>query len=145
MDSFVGDDISCVSLLVFPSVSSLAPIILIYMPNFFCVSVLFPSPLGSSCLSSMELSPKDVSSYNDYSSLSRITEVDNLQGLYPLKDGWIISCSLETRLVDQMKSSTTKVEMVKRLNGVNNQPEIWLKQSKCDGLKAVKAVEVLPW
>ena len=44
-----------------------------------------------------------------------ITEVDNLQGLYPLKDEWIISCSLETWLVDQMKSSTTEVEMVKRL------------------------------
>ena len=53
-----------------------------------------------------------------------VTEVDNLQGLYPLKHEWIISCSLETRLVDQMKSSTTEVEMVKRLNGLNNQPEI---------------------
>ena len=57
-------------------------------------------------------------------SLSDLTEVDNLQGLYPLKDDWVISCSLETRLVDQMKSSTTEVEMVKRLNGLNNQPEI---------------------
>ena len=56
--------------------------------------------------------------------LVNLTEVDNLQGLYPLKDEWIISCSLETRLVDQMKSSTTEVEMVKRLNGLNNQPEI---------------------
>ena len=56
--------------------------------------------------------------------LVNLTEVDNLQGLYPLKDEWTISCSLETRLVDQMKSSTTEVEMVKRLNGLNNQPEI---------------------
>ena len=56
--------------------------------------------------------------------LVNLTEVDNLQGLYPLKDEWIISCSLETRLVDQMKSSTTEMEMVKRLNGLNNQPEI---------------------
>ena len=56
--------------------------------------------------------------------LVNLTEVDNLQGLYPLKDEWIISCSLETRLVDQMKSSTTEVEMVKRHNGLNNQPEI---------------------
>ena len=47
--------------------------------------------------------------------ISEITEVDNLQVLYPLKDEWIISCSLETWLVDQMKSSTTEVEMVKRL------------------------------
>ena len=31
-----------------------------------------------------------------------ITEVDNLQGLYPLKEVWIISCSLKTRLVDQV-------------------------------------------
>ena len=45
--------------------------------------------------------------------LVNLTEVDNLQGLYPLKDEWIISCSLESRLVDQMKSSTTEVEMVK--------------------------------
>ena len=44
-----------------------------------------------------------------------ITEVDNLQWLYPLKDEWIISCSLETRLVDQMKSLTTAVEMVKKM------------------------------
>ena len=28
--------------------------------------------------------------------LVNLTEVDNLQGLYPLKDEWIISCSLET-------------------------------------------------
>ena len=56
--------------------------------------------------------------------ICEITEVDNLQGLYPLKDEWIISCSLETRLVGQMKSSTTEVKMVKRLNGLNNQPEI---------------------
>ena len=56
--------------------------------------------------------------------LVNLTEVDNLQGLYPLKDEWIISCSLETRLVDQMKSSTTEVEIVKRLNGLNNQPVI---------------------
>ena len=55
--------------------------------------------------------------------LVNLTEVDNLQGLYPLKDEWIISCSPKTRLVDQMKSSTTDVEMVKRLNGLNNQPE----------------------
>ena len=56
--------------------------------------------------------------------LVNLTEVDNLQGLYPLKDEWIISCSLETRLVDQIKSSITEVEIVKRLNGLNNQPEI---------------------
>ena len=54
--------------------------------------------------------------------LVNLTEVHNLQGLYPL--WWIISCSLETRLVDQMKTSTTEVEMVKRLNELNNQPEI---------------------
>ena len=54
----------------------------------------------------------------------RLSEVDNLQGLYPLMGEWIISCSLETWLVDQMKSSTTEVEMVKRLNGLDNQPEI---------------------
>ena len=30
-----------------------------------------------------------------------LTEVDNLQGLYPLKDEWMICYSLETRLADQ--------------------------------------------
>ena len=49
--------------------------------------------------------------------LVNLTEVDNLQGLYPLKDEWVISCSLETRFVDQKISSTAEVEMVKRLNG----------------------------
>ena len=71
MDSFVGDDNSFVSLLVFPSVSSLAPIMLMSMPNLFCVSVLFPLLLGSSSSSSMELSPKDLSSSNDFSSSSK--------------------------------------------------------------------------
>ena len=56
--------------------------------------------------------------------LVNLTEVHNLRELYPLKDEWIISCSLETRLVDQMKSSKKEVEMDKRLNGLNNQPEI---------------------
>ena len=39
---------------------------------------------------------------------SPVTEVDNLQGLYPLKDEWIISFSLETRLVDQAKTQQQK-------------------------------------
>ena len=56
--------------------------------------------------------------------VNRITEVDNLQGIYPLKDEWVFGCSLTTRMVDQMKRSTTKVEMVQRLNELNNQPEI---------------------
>ena len=37
-----------------------------------------------------------------------ITEVCNLQGLYPLKDEWMIGYSLETRLVDQVENSTNK-------------------------------------
>ena len=41
------------------------------------------------------------------------------------------------------KNSTTEVVMVKRLNELNNQPEIWLNNTR-DVLKAVKAVEVLP-
>ena len=44
--------------------------------------------------------------------------------MYPLKDEWVISCSLKSRLVDQMKNATTEVVMVKRLNELNNQPEI---------------------
>ena len=53
-----------------------------------------------------------------------LTEVDNLQGMYPLKDEWVFGCSLKTRLADQTKNSTTEVVMVKRLNELNNQPEI---------------------
>ena len=55
---------------------------------------------------------------------SELTEVDNLQGIYPLKDEWVFGCSLKTRLADQTKNSTTEVVMVKRLNELNNQPEI---------------------
>ena len=40
--------------------------------------------------------------------LVNLTEVDNLQGLYPLKDEWIISCSLKTRLVDQVNTQQQK-------------------------------------
>ena len=32
-----------------------------------------------------------------------LTEVDNLQGIYPLKDEWVLGCSLKTRLADQTK------------------------------------------
>ena len=56
--------------------------------------------------------------------LVNLTEVDNLQGIYPLKDEWVFGCSLKTRLADQTKNSTTEVVMVKRLNELNNQPEI---------------------
>ena len=33
--------------------------------------------------------------------LVNLTEVDNLQGIYPLKDEWVIGCFLKTRLADQ--------------------------------------------
>ena len=56
--------------------------------------------------------------------LSNLTEVDKLQGIYPLKDEWVFGCSLKTRLADQTKISTTEVVMVKRLNELNTQPEI---------------------
>ena len=56
--------------------------------------------------------------------LVNLTEVDNLQGIYPLKDEWVFGCSLKTRLADQTKNSTTEVVMVKRLNELNNQSEI---------------------
>ena len=36
-------------------------------------------------------------------SVTTITEVDNLQGIYPLKDEWVFGCSLKTRLADQTK------------------------------------------
>ena len=42
-----------------------------------------------------------------------------------MKDKWVISCAMKTRLVDQMKkNSTTEVVMVKRPNELNNQLEI---------------------
>ena len=56
--------------------------------------------------------------------LVNLTEVGNLQGMYPLKDEWVLSYSLKTRLVDQMENSTTEVTLVKRLSELNNQPEI---------------------
>ena len=56
--------------------------------------------------------------------LVNLTEVDTLQGIYPLEDEWVFGYSLKTRLADQTKNSTTEVVMVKRLNELNNQPEI---------------------
>ena len=56
--------------------------------------------------------------------LVNLTEVDNLQGIYPLEDEWVFGYSLKTRLADQTKNSTTEVVMVKRLNELINQPEI---------------------
>ena len=55
--------------------------------------------------------------------LVNLTEVWILQGIYP-QDEWVFGCSLKTRLADQTKNSTTEVVMVKRLNELNNQPEI---------------------
>ena len=46
-------------------------------------------------------------------SIRVLTEVDNLQGIYPLKDEWVFGCSLKTRLADQTKDSKTEVVMVK--------------------------------
>ena len=37
-----------------------------------------------------------------------ITEVWILQGMYPLKDEWVIGCSLKTRLADQTKTQQLK-------------------------------------
>ena len=39
---------------------------------------------------------------------SLLTEVGNLQRIYPLKDEWVFGCSLETRLVDQTKTQQLK-------------------------------------
>ena len=40
--------------------------------------------------------------------LVNLTEVDNLQEIYPLKDEWVIGCSLKTRLADQTKTQQLK-------------------------------------
>ena len=37
-----------------------------------------------------------------------LTEVDNLQGIYPLKDEWVFGCSQKTRLADQTKTQQLK-------------------------------------
>ena len=37
-----------------------------------------------------------------------LTEVDSLQGIYPLKDEWVFGCSLKTRLADQTKTQQLK-------------------------------------
>ena len=42
------------------------------------------------------------------SSSELLTEVDNLQGIYPLKDEWVFGCSLKTRLADQTKTQQLK-------------------------------------
>ena len=50
---------------------------------------------------------------NNFLFRTNLTEVDNLQGIYPLKDEWVFGCSLKTRLADQTKDLTTEVVMVK--------------------------------
>ena len=40
--------------------------------------------------------------------LVNLTEVDNLQGIYPLKDEWVFGCSLKTRLADHTKTQQLK-------------------------------------
>ena len=37
-----------------------------------------------------------------------LTEVWILQGIYPLKDGWVFGCSLKTRLADQTTTQQLK-------------------------------------
>ena len=38
----------------------------------------------------------------------QLTEVEILQGIYPLKDEWVFGCSLKTRLADQTKTQQLK-------------------------------------
>ena len=40
--------------------------------------------------------------------LVNLSEVGNLQGIYPLKDEWVFGCSLKTRLADQTKTQQLK-------------------------------------
>ena len=40
--------------------------------------------------------------------LVNLTEVDNLQGYYPLKDEWMVGYSLETRLAEQVVTQQQK-------------------------------------
>ena len=61
--------------------------------------------------------------------LDNLTEVDNLQGLYPLKDEWIKSCSLKTRLVDQVNTQQQKWIWSKdSMNSTINQR--WVEQTQ---------------
>ena len=61
--------------------------------------------------------------------LVNLTEVDNLQGLYPLKDEWIISCSLET-----LGRSNEKLNN----RSGNGQKTLWTQQSTSEWLNKRK-------
>ena len=83
-----------------------------------------PSTIPTSFQVSCDLTLHPECTHNIMAIHCNLTDVGNLQGMYPLKDEWVFSCSLKTRLVDQMENSTTEVTLVKRLSELNNQPEI---------------------
>ena len=73
----------------------------------------------------------------------QLTEVDNLEGIYPLKDEWVFGYSLKTRLADQ-----TKTQQLKWLwsNDTKDSTinQILVEQTQEETL-SWKVVEVLPW
>ena len=73
----------------------------------------------------------------------QVTEVDNLQGIYPLKDEWVFGCSLKTRLADQ-----TKTQQLKWLWS-NDTKDSTINQRLVEQTQeetlSWKVVEVLPW
>ena len=72
-----------------------------------------------------------------------LTEVDNLQGWYPLKDEWMVGYSLETRLEDQVVTQQQKWIWSKdSMNSTINQR---LVEQTQEITLSWKVVEVLPW
>ena len=75
--------------------------------------------------------------------LVNLTEADNLQGIYPLKDEWVFGYSLKTRLADQTKTQQLKwVWSNDTKDSTINQ--ILVEQTQEETL-SWKVVEVLPW
>ena len=78
-----------------------------------------------------------------HSCTGQVTEVDNLQGIYPLKDEWVFGCSLKTRLADQTKTQQLKwLWSTDTKDSTINQRLV--EQTQEETL-SWKVVEVLPW
>ena len=79
----------------------------------------------------------------NFTFLEALTEVDNLQGIYPLKDEWVFGCSLKTRLADQSKTQQLKwLWSDDSMNSTINQRLV--EQTQEINFK-LEGSEVLPW
>ena len=75
--------------------------------------------------------------------LVNLTEVDNLQEIYPLKDEWVFGCSLKTRLADQTK--TQQLKWLWSNDTKNSTINKRLVEQTQEETLSWKVVEVLPW